>query len=480
MGKRIISVIVSILITVITPFTVFAYDNNTLDGIKESIEGIIAYKTKALNAFSTDGLLDALSENAGTYSSDWYFIALSQYGINCENKKTVNKLLNVADDFYKEETENVKATDLQRVALTLSVCGKDITDINGHNLLADASYNREKYRPLDSQGVNSLAYALILLDSKNYNVPKNAKLKRKNIINKILSYELKNGGYALFGNSADVDITSIVLQSLSPYKNDSNVKKSVNKCLNILCNRQDSSGAFKSFDNKITAESTAQVIIALTSLNINPFYDKRFIKNGNTALDGLNLFKNDDGGYCHMTGLSTNAIATYQSLCSLVSVYKYLSGRGYLYNFSLKEKNRNDIVEKIIKKENKNLTPTKNYTLNNSKTKKHSNVVKRSKNSDTLLGNNSYKENKKTANTITEKSVIKKVKSKAKIKTKTHSSSQRKEVISKKSDKIKTFRLNKTKRNNKYKPERKPLYFTASILLSLYIIIFYLKTGGKK
>ena len=37
--KRIITVIVSIFVTITAPFTVYAYDINTPDGVKEAVKG---------------------------------------------------------------------------------------------------------------------------------------------------------------------------------------------------------------------------------------------------------------------------------------------------------------------------------------------------------------------------------------------------------------------------------------------------------
>ena len=449
MCKRIIAVIVSIFVTITAPFTVYAYDINTPDGVKEAVEGVISYKSAVLGSNSVDELLDALSDKAGTFSSDWYYIALSRYGVNCKNEKSVTALKKAVDDFYKEKLETVKVTDLQRVAFALMACKEDITSVNGHNLLADATYNRDKYRPLDAQGVNSLSYALLLLDSKKFDIPKNSGLTRKKLINKILSYELDDGGFSLFGKGADVDITSIVLQALAPYKNDSKVKKSVEKSLDILSKRQDSCGAYKSFDNKVTAESTAQVIIALTSLGINPVSDKRFIKNGKTALDGLSVFKTEDGGYSHMEGLSSNAIAAYQSLCAFVAMHRLFSNKGAFYDFSEKEKNDVKTIKKTIDKK----------AVKHKKSVKKSTVSKsiNTKTIEATINNNSKIENK----------VKKKKKKKSKIKVSIKS------AATKKTKETKLVPKREPKQKNNTKPQ--PLYYNALVMLSGYILVFSIK-----
>ena len=461
MCKRIIAVITSILLAVTAPFTAFCSEINTLGGVKNSVEGVILYKTNSLNCNSTSELLDKLSENAGDFSNDWYYIALSQYGINCKNDKSIKALKNAVNAFYEKGLENVKVTDMQRVAFALLACKEDITDVDGHNLLADSTYNRSKYKELDSQGVNSLAYALLLLDSKDYATPKNAELNRDKIIDKILSYELENGGYALFGNGADIDITSIVLQALAPYKSKAKVKSSINNCLKILTKRQDSSGAFKSFSGKITAESTAQVIIALTSLGINPTSDSRFIQNGHTSLDGLYCFITEGGGFCHMIDLSVNNIATYQSLCALVASYRFLNGNGAFYDFKAKVKSNTKTVDKKINK-------------SNSKKK-----IKKKKASKIKKTNSPKSTSAKKYNSIIENKA-KETKPKLKNNKKSETVSRIIQPTQSLNNNTKPV-INKKKTKKTENPSAKETqYFNAVILLAGYILIFSLKSGGKK
>lgn len=463
MGKRIIAVIISFIIAVAVSFTAFSLDINTPDGVKASVEGVISYKSALLNADSISDFLDALSENAGDYSSDWYYIALYSYGVDCKNKKSISALKNAVDNFYKDGLENTKVTDMQRTAFALMACGEDITSVNGRNLLADCTYNREKYKELDAQGVNSLSYALLLLDSKKFKIPKNSDFTRESLVDKILSYELENGGYALFGNGADVDITSIVLQALAPYKTNSKVKKSIDKCLEILSKRQDSTGAFKSFSGKITAESTAQVILALTSLNINPVSDSRFIKDGNTALNGLERFKMSDGGYCHMEGLSTNSIASYQCLCALVSVYKLQNGRGVFFDFSDKTKPNTKKVSKIISLKNKRVKKKDN-------SKKEKSVLKSASKSSTIK-NSRISYNSNTENKTESKSS----------KTKKSFNINTTQVTTAPSDtagEIVSVPENKPVEKSSSKPET--LYLSAALLFIAYIAVIALKSRGKK
>ena len=240
-----------------------------------------------------------------------------------------------------------------------------------------------------------------------------------------------------------------MLQALAPYKNDSKVKKSVEKSLDILSKRQDSCGAYKSFDNKVTAESTAQVIIALTSLGINPVSDKRFFKNGKTALDGLSVFKTEDGGYSHMEGLSSNAIAAYQSLCAFAAMHRLFSNKGAFYDFSEKEKSDVKTIKKTIDKK----------TVKHKKSVKKSTVSKsiNTKTIEATINNNSKIENK----------VKKKQKKKSKIK------ALNKSTVIKKTKETKLVPKREPKPKNNTKPQ--PLYYNALVMLSGYILVFSIK-----
>src|SRR5699024_11026485 len=125
---------------------------------------------------------------------------------------------------------------------------------------------------------------------------------------------LADGGFALSGEETDPDMTGMAIQALAPYYNteevftyetrfenetvQKTVRTVVDEALAILSELQLSDGGFSSWDTA-NAESTAQVIVALTSLGIDPLEDERFIKNGNTVLDGILRFYMDDGGFIH-------------------------------------------------------------------------------------------------------------------------------------------------------------------------------------
>lgn len=353
--KVISSLLLIFVVAIAACFSSFAVSDNYTDTINSSIKEALQYKQSLIGADDSD-FIDKLSEKTDDFSVDWYYILLSRHSVDCSNIKSINMIKERVSSFYDNGLENAKATDMHRTALALISCGADIESVNGKSFLADCTYNYNVYSALDKQGVNGLAFALIVLDSKNYTVPNNAKLSRMDIVNQILDKELENGGFAITGSVMDVDVTAIVLQALAPYYDYKNVKTTVNRCLEKLSELQQNSGAYRTL-GKENAESTAQVIIALTSLNINPFTDKRFIKNGNSTVDALLSFQQSNGGFCHIKGYMSDNIATYQSLCGLISCSRYLKGESRFFSYSAVDntvatapQNTVSVTEKATKK----------------------------------------------------------------------------------------------------------------------------------
>ena len=386
MAKRVFALVISLLI-MSAPFTAFCSQKTTLSDVNSAVEGIVSFKKAELSVFSDSELFDALAENAGSYNSDWYYIAFDQYGMNVKSEKAVSSLKAKVNELYSDGLEHVKVTDLQRCALTLSALGENAANVSGYPLLADATYNRANYRPLNAQGANSASYALLLLDSLGCDIPENACNTREDIVDIILGEELEGGGFALFGSYADIDVTSIAVQALAPYRKINKVGKAIDRCIDILSERQQDSGAYKSFANEPCAESTAQVILALCAADIDPMTDGRFTKNGCSIVDGLLSFRLDDGSFCHFKNSGTDNMATYQSLCALVSVLRSSKGEKSFFDFKLKKiVQASEPAEKATKSTNrKTNSAVKNYTKQ--KATNNSNLVSESteNNSETEL-----------------------------------------------------------------------------------------------
>lgn len=227
-----------------------------------------------------------------------------------------------------------KYTEYSRVILALTAIGKDPANVGGYNLLEKL----DDYNKVTWQGINGPIFALIALDSGDYKIAacKESKVHstRDLLIAKIISRQLPDGGFSLGGQSADPDITAQALQALAPYQNQTRVQDAVKKAINCLSKLQNSDGGYAS-QQSATSESAAQVIIALTSVGIDPDKDRRFIKSGNSVVDNLMTFYILGGGFKHVTSDSKpNTMATEQGFCSLVAYQRFLNHKKALYDMS--------------------------------------------------------------------------------------------------------------------------------------------------
>lgn len=192
-------------------------------------------------------------------------------------------------------------TDYERVIIALSAMGYDASDIEGYDLLVRLA----DYDVVKKQGINSVMFGLLALDSGCYDMPVDPEAStqnsRKKMVDNILSRELENGGFALRGTVADVDITAMAIQALSKYDYRADVKDAIDRAVAELARQQLDDGSFASLSGKSTegtAESTAQVILSLTTIGVSPD-DPRFTKNS-SLMDALLRFQLADGSFKHL------------------------------------------------------------------------------------------------------------------------------------------------------------------------------------
>lgn len=275
---------------------------------------------------------------AGTSGGEWVALGLARSGFISDT--LAEQYAQAAYQYVKKKGSSTmsdsKSTENSRMILALTSIGKDPTDVAGYDLLeplADLDY-------VKSQGINGPIFALIALDSHNYDIPKAATGKtqttRETLIDAILAAQLSDGGWNVNGNGADADMTAMAIQALaSYYSSNAKVKSAIDDALNRLSQMQEANGGYTSWGTA-NAESVAQVIVALTSLGIDPASDGRFIKNGYSTLDALATFYNDKGGFKHSQSdmTASNGLATEQAYYALASWYRLKAGKTSLYDMS--------------------------------------------------------------------------------------------------------------------------------------------------
>lgn len=282
-------------------------------------------------------------KNKEAFTDAWPIIGLARYGKIDIKDITENYLKDLSKELSdnKGKLSTSKYTEYSKAILVLTSLGVNPQDIGGYNLLNYLS----DIDNLTIQGINGPTFALIAIDSNTYQSP----IPKENLIKYILDNEKEGGGWALSSNKADADITGMVITSLAKYKERKDVKPYIERALSFLSNSQNQVGGFETMGAE-NAESSAQVLLALSSLGIDPTRDARFIKNGNTIIDNLiNNFRNKDGGFSHIKGTKTDKIATEQVFYSLVSYLRYKNVNKALFDMT-------DInIEKVSNEVNSNM-----------------------------------------------------------------------------------------------------------------------------
>ncbi|MGM9552377.1 MAG: prenyltransferase/squalene oxidase repeat-containing protein [Clostridia bacterium] len=272
---------------------------------------IIFILVTSLPVFANSSLLhEALLQSPGSSESDWSAISLLVAGESFDKEGYMAELSRyVSDKYQKSGTLSAnKSTEYHRIALLINLLGYDATNFAGVNLINDGIYYREG---LGRQGLNGYIWALITLSSGNFYEPVDAINTKSSLISTILSRQNADGGFALSGNMSSCDMTSMAVYALSFYKDRADVKASIDKAVNYLMANKNQDGSF-SENGLPNAESTAQVIIALSSLGQ---------ETDRSILNALMNFKSGDG-FSHTIGGVQDIIATYQATCAVAAYNK--------------------------------------------------------------------------------------------------------------------------------------------------------------
>ena len=224
-------------------------------------------------------------------------------------------------------------TDNERIALALTAIGKDPANVGGKNLLT-ALQDKDIMKVTDTSNtdINGLVMGLLALNSRNYTSDTSW------LVQAVLEQQNKDGSWRASADTkpvGDVDMTAMALQALAPYYKDGGnetVNTAVEKALNWL------SGKYRSgYDS---SESCAQVVIALSALNLDANTDARFTKTveGKTLSVLGNLLQYrvaENGGFKHQfADKAVNEMATEQALCAMAAYARFTEKANALYDMT--------------------------------------------------------------------------------------------------------------------------------------------------
>ena len=224
-------------------------------------------------------------------------------------------------------------TDNERIALALTAIGKDPANVGGKNLLA-ALQDKDIMKVTDTSytDINGLVMGLLALNSRNYTSDTSW------LVQAVLAQQNEDGSWSASADTkpaSDVDMTAMALQALAPYYKDGGnetVNTAVEKALSWL------SGKYQSgYDS---SESCAQVVIALSALNLDANTDARFTKTveGKTLSVLGNLLQYrvaENGGFKHQfADKAVNEMATEQALCAMAAYARFTEKANALYDMT--------------------------------------------------------------------------------------------------------------------------------------------------
>ena len=224
-------------------------------------------------------------------------------------------------------------TDNERIILALTAIGKDPANVGDKNLLT-ALQDKDIMKVTDTSktDINGLVMGLLALNSRNYTSDTSW------LVQAVLEQQNKDGSWSASADTkpvGDVDMTAMALQALAPYYKDGGnetVNTAVEKALNWL------SGKYRSgYDS---SESCAQVVIALSALNLDANTDARFTKTmeGKTLSVLGNLLQYrvaENGGFKHQfADKAVNEMATEQALCAMAAYARFTEKANALYDMT--------------------------------------------------------------------------------------------------------------------------------------------------
>lgn len=300
-----------------------------------------AADTQDLHTLTQNALLqlqqDTPSPVFSPVGGDWIVFSLARAGLiqpedayaNNYYKRIVQTVRETAPSVSLQNgaLHPVKSTENARLILALTAIGKDPRQIGGWDLLKPF----DDFNWIKRQGVNAVAYALLALDSHSYE-PADSTI-RTQCIDHLLQKQTADGGWTLYGDSADSDVTAIVLQSLAAYRHLPDVATAAARAIDCLSKKQLQTGGFTTAGEE-TTESTAQVLLALCAWEIDAAEDTRFINDDHTLLDTLlAAYLPQQNAFRHRPAQpDADEMATQQATLALLAYERLVNGQPFLFD----------------------------------------------------------------------------------------------------------------------------------------------------
>lgn len=275
---------------------------------------------------------------------EWAVLGLARAGVELSDayiqayydKVVAYVKANIGSDgvLVDPESHNPTVTDNERIILALTAIGKDPANVGDKNLLAALQdRNIMQVTNTSDTDINGLVFGLLALNSGNYTQDSYW------LVQAILTQQNENGSWSASADRkpvGDVDMTAMALQALAPYYNeggDTTVNAAVDKALQWLSAKYKNTGY-------TSVESCAQVVVALSALQLNANSDSRFVKTVDGAPtsvlgDLLRYYLGKGQGFKHAaSGNTADQKATEQALYAMAAYERYCRRTNALYDMT--------------------------------------------------------------------------------------------------------------------------------------------------
>lgn len=281
-------------------------------------------------------IMDSIAKSYIENSGEWQVMEMAaylKYKPDTANKTSDKAKQNFINKAIKTISTSESDTELDKAILGLRGLNADLaklyavnsnTPLNAIDKLSSVKHNSSAW---------SAPYTLAA-----YNQGIANKEKEEALLAQILKAQNAEGAWDEFGT---IDTTANVIAGLSFYKEREDVKEAIDRGINYLASKQETSGAYNDGFNGINSNSTAMVIVGLAAAGVNPDTDVRFIKNGRSALDGLMSFAlEDNSGFGHKNNTTVNQGSNEQAFRALIAASNIMKdGKAYnIYDFSANAK----------------------------------------------------------------------------------------------------------------------------------------------
>ncbi len=345
-SKRLLSLLLALITALSLCVPVFA-TGGTGNGGGTTGETTTSVSTIVDATLSSTLAQEKAALTSPAFGSEWGILGLARSGYLEKGSKYFNDYYTRVAAYASKATKNaqelgapagalhlVKCTENSRLIIALSALGRDARSIGECDLTAPY----EKFSWIEGQGLNSVVFALIALDTVGYET-KDTTI-RQQCISYILGRQLSDGGWNYQEDAAasDPDMTAMSLQALANYQKQEKVQAAVSAAVGRLSAMQNSDGSYTSYE-AVNSESISQVIVACAALGIDPHTDSRFVKNGKSAVDALLTFYNTEKRAFHHAmkdkdgnPTDVDGMATEQAAYAMTAYQRLMNGKTSLYD----------------------------------------------------------------------------------------------------------------------------------------------------